>query len=240
MYSFPFLFPHLITPLRPAFGTAKGHAPVLWLCNFYKSSAVPAVKSPIHRLGFPPFCFGMLPIQPLAVGRAELRPLIFFVSHADDFAAAQAAKCPQNLSFSRNRLMDIRPMPIGPQPAGRAAIFLCRPARRKFLTADRTNRRPFHNVAAQHIASPHHERYGLKKARKKDSLHRLSVCCLPYVSITGYTYPCVCVLKKILRVNPYPPPGIKFVHSAVPWKYYMDSLPHCVHPIHLLSSILGS
>ena len=194
-----------ICPPFPTITTAKGHTPILRLRDFYYLTALSTTKSPTHRLSFYSFCFGMLPVQPLAVGRAELRPLVCCASYADDLAAVQTAKRPQHLSFGRGGIIINRTMPVRPQPTGCTAIFLRYPDSGKFLAANWTGCGPVHDAAARTI-SLRHERCFQKKVRKKDSLHRSSVCCLPYVSITRYTYPCVCACEKILCFNPYPPP----------------------------------
>ena len=204
---FSFLFPRLITPPLPAFGAAKGHAPILRFRDFYKSSAISAAKGSTDRLCCYALRLGMLPVQTLAVRRAELCPFILCASHADDLAAVQTAKRPQHLSFGRGGIIINRTMPVRPQPTDCTAIFLRHPDSGKFLAANWADCRPVHDAAARTI-SLRHERCFQKKARKKDSLHRSSVCCLPYVFITRYTYPCVCACRTILCFNPYPPPGI--------------------------------
>lgn len=147
-----------IYPSFPAAITAKSHAPILRLCHLHQSAALPAAECPTDRLGFYPFGLGMLPVQPFAVGRAELRPLVCCASHADDLAAAQTTERPQYLPLSREGRMDVRTVPIGPQPAGRAAVFLRHPPCRKFSAAGRTHQLPFHDASSRAGCSlPRHE-----------------------------------------------------------------------------------
>ena len=61
-------------PLLAAIGAAESRPPVLSVPYFHEDAAVPAAEGVLYGLGL--HVFGMLPVQPLAVGRAELRPLI--------------------------------------------------------------------------------------------------------------------------------------------------------------------
>ena len=129
-------------PSLAAVGAAEGRPPVLSVLDFYEDAAVPAAESVLYGLGL--HVFRMLPLQPLAVGRAEFPPLIQPLRHDDLLAAAQAAEGTQRRSARWLRRCFV-PMTIGIAPAIRAAISLRRPVCRKHLSADGADCFPFHN-----------------------------------------------------------------------------------------------
>ena len=125
-----------------AIGAAESRPPVLSVPYFHEDAAVPAVEAVLYGLGL--HVLGMLPVQPLAMGRAEFSPLIRPLRHDDPLAAADAAKGAQHLSSGSLRRRRFVPMAVGVAPAGRTAVPLRRAVRRKDLAADRAFRFPFH------------------------------------------------------------------------------------------------
>ena len=126
-----------------AVSAAESRPPVLSVPYFYEDAAVPAAEAMLYGLRL--HVFGMLPVQPLAVGRAEFPPLVRPLGHDDPLAAADAAERAQRLSAAgplrRRRFV---PMAVSIAPAGRAAVPFRRAVRRKDLAADRAFRCPFH------------------------------------------------------------------------------------------------
>ena len=135
-------FPMQGKPLLAAVGAAECRPPVLGVPYFHKNAAVPASEGVLYGLGL--HVFRMLPVQPLAMGRAEFSPLIRSLRHDDPLAAADAAEGAQRLSSGSLRRRHFVPMAVSIAPAGRAAIPLRRAVRRKDLAADRAFRFPFH------------------------------------------------------------------------------------------------
>ena len=129
-------------PLLTAIGAAESRPPVLGIPYFHEDAAVPAAEGVLYGLGL--HVFGMLPVQPLAVGRAEFSPLVRPLGHDDLLAAADAAKGAQRLSNGPLRRRRFVPMAVGIAAAGGAAILLRRPVRRKLLAADGTFRQSVH------------------------------------------------------------------------------------------------
>ena len=83
-------------PLLAAVGAAESRPPVLGVPYFHEDAAIPAIEAMLYGLRL--YVFGMLPVQPLAVGRAEFPPLVRTLRHDDQLAAADAAKGAQRLS----------------------------------------------------------------------------------------------------------------------------------------------
>ena len=130
-------------PLLAAIGAAESRPPVLSVPYFHEDTAVPAAEGVLYGLGL--HVFGMLPVQPLAMGRAEFPPLVCPLGHDDLLAAADAAEGAQHLSSGSLRRRRFVPMAVGVAPAIRAAISLRRPVCRKHLSADGADCFPFHN-----------------------------------------------------------------------------------------------
>ena len=130
-------------PLLAAIGAAESRPPVLSVPYFYEDAAVPAAEAMLYGLRL--HVFGMLPVQPLAVGRAEFPPLVRPLGHDDQLAAADAAEGTQRLSAAGSlRRRRFVPMAVGIAPADGAAVSLRRAVRRKDFAADRALRFPFH------------------------------------------------------------------------------------------------
>lgn len=130
-------------PLLAAVSAAESRPPVLGVPYFHEDAAVPAAEAMLYGLGL--HVFGMLPVQPLAVGRAEFSPLVRPLGHDDLLAAADAAKGSQRLSNGPLRRRCFVPMAVGVAPAGGAAISLRRLVCHKRLSADRADCFPFHS-----------------------------------------------------------------------------------------------
>lgn len=124
-------------PLYAAVGAAEGGSPVLCFRDGHRPAALPAGKGTHH--GLARGVLRVLPIQPLAAGRAEFYPFVGAVRHGDDRPAAQAAEGAHRLSAGSLRRRGFVPM-----AAGGAAIGLRRPVRRKLLAADGTFRQSVH------------------------------------------------------------------------------------------------
>ena len=131
-------------PSLAAVGAAEGRPLVLGVPYVYEDAAVPAVEGILYRLGF--HVFGMLPVQPLAVGRAEFSPLIRPMFHHDQLAAAQAAEGTQRLPdcpLCRRRFV-LMAVPVRIASADGAAILLRNAVGDKRFAADRAYCFPLH------------------------------------------------------------------------------------------------
>lgn len=123
-------------PLYAAIGAAEGGSPVFCFRDGHCPAALLTLKGTRHGLAR---CgFRVLPVQPLAAGRAELYPFVGAVPHEDEGPAAQAAEGAHRLSSGQLRRRGCVPMAVSVAAAGGAAILLCRPVRRKVLAADGT------------------------------------------------------------------------------------------------------
>ena len=133
-------------PLLAAVGAAESRPLVLGVPYVDEDAAVPAVEGILYGLGF--HVFRMLPVQPLAVGRAEFSPLICPMFHHDQLAAAQAAEGTKRLSCCPlgQRHFVLMAMPVRIAPADGAAISMRRPVRHKLLAADGADCFPFHSL----------------------------------------------------------------------------------------------
>ena len=84
-------------PFFPAGLAAEDRPLVLRLRDLYEGSAGAAVKGSPYDDGAD--LFGMLPVQPLAVSRAELDPPVCRFRHPHQLAAFQAAEGAQSFFF---------------------------------------------------------------------------------------------------------------------------------------------
>lgn len=84
-------------PFLPAGYAAEGRPPVLGFRHLNEGSALPARKAPLYDDGLN--VLGMLPVQALTMGRAELRPLVRRLRHPHETPAFQTAEGPQRLLF---------------------------------------------------------------------------------------------------------------------------------------------
>ena len=131
-------------PLLAAVGAAEGRPLVLGVPYVDEDAAVPAVEGILYGLGF--HVFRMLPVQPLAVGRAEFPPLVCPMFHHDQLAAAQATEGTQRLSASQMRqwCFAFMAVPVRIAPADGAAILLRNAVGYKRFAADRAYCFPLH------------------------------------------------------------------------------------------------
>ena len=131
-------------PLLAAVGAAEGRPLVLGVPYVDEDAAVPAVERILYRLGC--HVFRMLPVQPLAVRRAEFPPLICPMLHHDQLAAAQAAEGTQRLPGCplRRRRFVLMAVPVRIAPADSAAILLRNAVGYKGFAADRAYCFPLH------------------------------------------------------------------------------------------------
>lgn len=129
-------------PLYAAAGAAKDRPAVFGLRDDNGFAALLAGKGTRH--GLARFGFRVLPIQPLAAGRAKLYPFVGAVPHRDESSAAQTAEGAHRLPAGSLRWRSFVPMAIGVAAAGGAAIGLRRPVRHKLLAADGTFRQSVH------------------------------------------------------------------------------------------------
>ena len=131
-------------PLLAAVGAAEGRPLVLGVPYVDEDAAVPAVEGILYGLGL--HVFRMLPVQPLAVGRAEFSPLICPMFHHDQLAAAQAAEGTKRLSCCPlgRRHFVLMAMPVRIAPADSTAILLRNAVGYKGFAADRAYCFPLH------------------------------------------------------------------------------------------------
>ena len=129
-------------PLYAAVGAAEARPAIFGFRDNDGPAALLTLKGTRHGLAR---CgFRVLPVQPLAAGRAELYPFVGAVPHEDEGPAAQAAEGAHRLSAGPLRRRGCVPMAVGVAAASGAAINLCRPVCRKVLAADGTFRQSVH------------------------------------------------------------------------------------------------
>ena len=170
-------------PFFPAGLAAEDRPFILRLRDLHEGSAVAALEGSPDDDGAD--LLGMLPVQALAVGRAEFDAPIRRLGYPHQLAAFQAAEGAQGFLFPRRTDMIIRAVPVGVAAAVGTAVFLRDPIGRKFPAAHGAYslplpRYPPLSPAVIYRAVP-------IQARKKDSIR---LCCLKNtLYITGHTYP---------------------------------------------------
>ena len=170
-------------PLFPAGLAAEDRPLVLRLRDLHEGSAVAALEGSPDDDGAN--LLGMLPVQPLAVGRAELDAPIRRFRHPHQLATFQAAEGAQGFLLSRRTDMIVRTVPVGVAAAVGTAIFLCNAVGRKIPSAYSAYSLPLHRYPPRSPAIIY--RVVPIQARKKDSIR---LCCLKNtLYITGHTYP---------------------------------------------------
>ena len=170
-------------PFFPAGLAAENRPFILRLRYLYEGSAVATSKGSPNDDGAD--FLGMLPVQPLAVGRAELDAPVRRFRHPHQLAAFQAAEGTQGFLFSRRTDMIVRAVPVGVAAAVGTAVFLRDAVGRKFPAAHGAYSLPLHRYPPLSPAIIY--RVVPIQARKKDSIR---LCCLKNtLYITGYTYP---------------------------------------------------
>ena len=172
-------------PAQAAGGAAKGNPPVVGIGDFHISSAVSAVKGVAYGLGFD--FFRVLPVQPLAMSRAEFRPPVRRLGHPHQLAAFQTVKGPQGFLFPRRPAVVVYAVPVSVAPAVVAAVFLRDSVGFKFFAANGTYGFPSHRQPMGSLAGARSARLAKQfRARKKDSIH---LCCLKNMVSPEYTNP---------------------------------------------------
>ena len=172
-------------PSLAAVGAAEGRPLVLGVPYVYEDAAVPAIEAMLYGLGL--YVFGMLPVQPLAVSRAELDPPVCRFRHPHQLAAFQAAEGTQGFFFPRRTAVVVDAVPVRITAAVGAAVFLRDSVRFKFFAANGTYGFPFHRQPMDSLASTRSARRAKQfRARKKDSIH---LCCLKNMVSPEYTNP---------------------------------------------------
>lgn len=133
-------------PFPAAGGAAEDAAPVGSIRHGDGSAAVAAAKRINCGGRADMLFFRMLPVQPFAAGRAELRPFVLPVCHRDGSAAAQTAERSEDSSCRSAVLRRPFPMAVGILAAMGAAVLLRLPPSCKFPAADRTDSLPLHTT----------------------------------------------------------------------------------------------
>ena len=163
-------------PFLAAGQAAEGRPPVFGLAHFDEDAAIAAVKGAADDDGR--HLFGMLPIEPLTVGRTELRPPVCRLRDPHEAAALDAAEAAQGLGVFGRPHVVVRAVPVGVPPAVRAAVFLRRPVGQEFLSADGAYSRPFHRLTLPSPAAIYRPAcFQPRQTRKKDSIN---LCCLKH------------------------------------------------------------
>ena len=109
-------------PSLAAGQAAEGRPSVLGLAHFDEGAAVAAAKGAADDYGR--HLFRVLPIEPLTMGRAELRPPVRRLHDPHEAAALDTAKAAQGLGVFRRPYMVVRAVPVGVPPAVGTAVFL--------------------------------------------------------------------------------------------------------------------
>ena len=163
-------------PSLAAGQAAEGRSPVFGLAHFDESAAVAAMEGAADDYGR--YLFGMLPIEPLAMGRAELRPPVRRLCDPHETATLDTAEAAQGLGVFRRPHVVIHAVPVGVPPAVGAAVFLRHPVGEEFLTADGAYSRPLHRLTLPSPAVIYRTAcFQPRQARKKDSIN---LCCLKH------------------------------------------------------------
>ena len=112
-------------PSLAAGQAAEGRSSVFGLAHFDKGAAVAAAEGAADDYGR--HLFGVLPIEPLTVGRAEFGPPVRRLCDPHEAAALDAAEASQGLGVFGRPHVVVRAVPVGVPPAVGAAVFLRRP-----------------------------------------------------------------------------------------------------------------
>lgn len=163
-------------PFLAAGQAAEGRPPVFGLAHFDEGAAVAAMEGAADD--YRRYLFGVLPVEPLAMGRAELRPPVRRLCDPHEAAALDTAEAAQGLGVFRRPHVVVHAVPMGVPPAVRAAVFLRRPVGQEFLSADGAYSRPLHRLTLPSPAAIYRPAcFQPRQARKKDSIN---LCCLKH------------------------------------------------------------
>lgn len=112
-------------PSLAAGQAAEGRSPVFGLAHFDEGAAVAAAEGPPDDYGR--YLFRVLPIEPLAMERAEFCPPVRRLCDPHEAAALDTAEAAQGLGIFGRPHVVVRAVPVCVPPAVRAAVFLRRP-----------------------------------------------------------------------------------------------------------------
>lgn len=163
-------------PFLAAGQAAEGRPPVFGLAHFDEGAAVAAMEGAADD--YRRYLFGVLPVEPLAMGRAELRPPVRRLCDPHEAAALDAAEALQGLGVFGRPHVVVHAVPVGVPPAVGAAVFLRHPVGQEFLSADGAYSRPLHRLTLPSPAAIYRPAcFQPRQARKKDSIN---LCCLKH------------------------------------------------------------
>lgn len=163
-------------PFLAAGQAAEGRPPVFGLAHFDEGAAVAAMEGAADD--YRRYLFGVLPVEPLAMGRAELRPPVRRLCDPHEAAALDTAEAAQGLGVFRRPHVVVHAVPMGVPPAVGTAVFLRHPVGQEFLAADGAYSRPLHGLTLPSPAIIYRTaRFQPRQARKKDSIN---LCCLKH------------------------------------------------------------
>ncbi|SCJ71453.1 Uncharacterised protein [uncultured Ruminococcus sp.] len=163
-------------PFLAAGQAAEGRPPVFGLAHFNEGAAVAAMEGAADDYGR--YLFGVLPIEPLAMGRAELCPPVRRLCDPHEAAALDTAEAAQGLGVFRRPHVVVHAVSVGIPPAVGAAVFLRHPVGQEFLAADGAYSRPLHRLTLPSPAAIYRPAcFQPRQARKKDSIN---LCCLKH------------------------------------------------------------
>ena len=163
-------------PFLAAGQAAEGRPSVLGLAYFDEGAAVAAAEGPPDDYGR--YLFRVLPIEPLAMGRAEFGPPVRRLCDPHEAAALDAAEASQGLGVFERPHVVVHAVPVGVPPAVGAAVFLRHPVGQEFLSADGAYSRPLHRLTLPSPAAIYRPAcFQPRQARKKDSIN---LCCLKH------------------------------------------------------------
>ena len=112
-------------PFLAAGQAAEGRSSVFGFTHFDKDAAMAAAEGAADDYGR--HLFRVLPVEPLAMGRAELCPPVRRLCDPHEAAALDTAEAAQGLGVFGRPHVVVRAVPVGVPPAVRAAVFLRRP-----------------------------------------------------------------------------------------------------------------
>ena len=163
-------------PSLAASQAAEGRPPVFGLAHFDEGAAVAAAEGPPDDYGR--YLFRVLPIEPLAMGRAEFCPPVRRLCDPHEAAALDTAEAAQGLGVFGRPHVVVHAVPVGVPPAVGAAVFLRHPVGQEFLSADGAYSRPLHRLTLPSPAAIYRPAcFQPRQARKKDSIN---LCCLKH------------------------------------------------------------
>ena len=163
-------------PFLAAGQAAEGRPSVFGLAHFDENAAVAAMEGAADDYGR--YLFGVLPIEPLAMGRAELRPPVRRLCDPHEAATLDTAETAQGLGVFRRPYVVIHAVSVGVPSAVGTAVFLRHSVGQEFLSTDGAYSRPLHRLTLPSPAVIYRTAcFQPRQARKKDSI---VLCCLKH------------------------------------------------------------